>query len=81
MAFKLDYDKMLLLDAEDLAEGGILRAYQSMQNALAQHGVEPAQVREFVDSNNPSYSVRCGEQEYVIYSPARSAEKAMVGMA
>ena len=48
MAFKLDYDKMLLLDAEDLAEGGILRAYQSMQNALAQHGVEPAQVREFV---------------------------------
>jgi hypothetical protein len=26
--FMLDYDKMLLFDAEDLAEGGILRAYQ-----------------------------------------------------
>jgi hypothetical protein len=34
MMFTLDYDKMLLLDAEDLAEGGILRAYQSIREAL-----------------------------------------------
>jgi hypothetical protein len=32
---KLDYSKMLFLDAEDLAEGGILRAYQSVRENLA----------------------------------------------
>ena len=30
----------------------------------------PAQVQEVVDNNKPSYIVRNGEQEYVIYSPA-----------
>jgi hypothetical protein len=59
-----------LLDAEDLAEGGILQAYQSMRNVLAQYKTEPAQVQEFVDNNKPIYSVRCGDQEYEIYSPA-----------
>ena len=68
--FQLAYDKMLFLDAEGLAEGGILRAYQSVQNVLTQYGVEPGQVEEFVDNNKPSYSVRCGDQEYLIYSPA-----------
>jgi len=48
---------MLLLDAEDLAEGGILRAYQAVLNVLTQYGVEPRQVEEFVDNNKPSYSV------------------------
>ena len=70
MGFKLDYDKMLLLDAENLAEGGVLRAYQSVLNVLTQHGVEPRQVEEFVDNNKPSYSVRSGDQEYLIYAPA-----------
>src|SRR5215475_3799958 len=69
MGFKLDYDKMLLLDAEDLAEGGILRAYQSVQSALIGCGVEPGQVEEFFDDNKPSYSVKYGEQQFLIYSP------------
>jgi hypothetical protein len=51
---KLNYDKMFLLDAEDLAEGGILQAYQSVRNVLAQYKAEPAQVQEFVDNNKPS---------------------------
>jgi hypothetical protein len=51
---------MLLLDAEDLAEGGILRAYQSVLDVLTEYGVEPHQVEEFVDNSKPSYSVRCG---------------------
>lgn len=69
MGFKLDYGKMLLLDAEDLAEGGIVRAYQSLQSVFIQYRVEPAQVEEFVENNEPSYGVRCGDQEYLIYSP------------
>lgn len=68
--FTLDYDKMLLLDAEDLAEGGILRAYQSIRKTLSQYIAEPAQIQEVVDDDQPSYIVRHGEQEYAIYSPA-----------
>ena len=29
----------------------------------------PAEVREVVDNDAPSYVVRCGYQEYLIYSP------------
>jgi hypothetical protein len=70
MMFTLDYDKMLLLDAEDLAEGGILRVYQSIREILSQYIAEPAQIQEVVDDDKPSYIVRCDEQEYVIYSTA-----------
>jgi hypothetical protein len=68
--FMLDYDKMLLLDAEDLAEGGILQSYQSIREILSRYVAEPAQIQEVIDDDKPSYVVRCGEQEYVIYSPA-----------
>jgi hypothetical protein len=70
MMFTLDYDKMLLLDAEDLAEGGILRVYQSIREILSQYIAEPAQIQEVVGDDKPSYIVRCDEQEYVIYSTA-----------
>ncbi len=60
--FTLDYDKMFLLDAEDLAEGGILRAYHSIREALAQYIAEPAQIQELVDDTKPSYVIRSGEQ-------------------
>ena len=75
MEFKLDYDKMLLLDAEDLAEGGIKNAYQSVAKVLGQYVSEPAQVQEVLDNNAPSYLVRCGDREYVIYSPSLPDEE------
>jgi hypothetical protein len=70
MKFKLDYNKMLLLDAEDLAEAGIKEAYQSILEVLGQYVLEPAEVQEMVDNDAPSYVVKCGGLEYVIYSPA-----------
>jgi hypothetical protein len=70
MKFRLDYNKMLLLDAEDLAEGGIQKTYRSILDALRQYVSEPAQIHEVLDNSAPSYVVRCGDQEYVIYSPA-----------
>lgn len=73
--FTLDYDKMLLLDAEDLAEGGILRVYQSIREILSQYVAEPAQIQEVVGDDKPSYIVRCDEQEYVIYSTALPDEE------
>lgn len=70
MISELDYNKMLRLDAEDLAEGGILRAYEPVREILSQYVAEPAEIQELVDDGKPSYAVRCREQQYVIYSPA-----------
>jgi len=51
MMFTLDYDKMRLLDAEGLAEGGILRAYQSIREILPHYRAEPAQIQEVIDDD------------------------------
>ena len=69
MAFTLNYDNMLFLDAEDLAEAGIKKAYDSLARDLGRYISPPAEVREVVDNDAPSYVVRCGDQEYLIYSP------------
>jgi len=70
MKFQLDYNKVLFLDAEDLAEAGIKEAYRSMIPALGQYVSEPAEVEDVVDNDAPSYVIKCAGQEYVIYSPA-----------
>ena len=69
MKSALNYDKMVLLDAETLAEAGIKDAYQSIAKVLAQYVREPAQLQEVVDNDAPSYAVRIGDTEYVIYAP------------
>ena len=69
MGFKLDYNKALILDAEDLAEGGIRHTYESVRHLISQHVSTPAQIQESLDSDRLSYSVKCGAEEYVIYSP------------
>ena len=68
MTFALDYDKMHFLDAEDLAEGGIKAAYQSITPELSEYVSELAEVEEVLDNGAPSYVVRCRAVEYVIYS-------------
>jgi hypothetical protein len=75
MKLTLDYNKMLLLDAEDLAEVGINEAYQSVVPVLGQYVPEPAQVQEVVNNDAPSYAVKCGDREFVIYSPALPNEE------
>jgi hypothetical protein len=75
MNFRLDYDKMLVLDAEDLAEAGIKKAYESVLPVLRQYVSDPVEVEEVLDNDAPSYLVRCGGQEYMIYSPALPGDK------
>jgi hypothetical protein len=75
MKFTLDYNMMLLLDAEDLAEAGINERYQFVVRVLRQYVPEPAQVQEVIDNDAPSYTVKCGDREYVIYSPALPNEE------
>ncbi|HZQ48490.1 MAG TPA: hypothetical protein VFC07_15850 [Verrucomicrobiae bacterium] len=64
----LDYDKMIILDAEDLAEQGIAAAYQKLLPELSKHVEQPAIVQDMIDSEMPGYKVLCNGKEYVIYS-------------
>jgi len=75
MAFKIDYEKLLLLDAEDLAEGGIRRAYEAIRHLLAAYLPIPAPIEEFLDNRVPRYSVKCRGREYLIYSPELPGEE------
>src|SRR3954452_2641345 len=69
MSFELDYDEMVLLDAEALAEGGIGAAYELVLTSLQKFVAKPTAVREVVNNDLPSYSVKCGDKEFLIYSP------------
>ena len=60
MADILDYDQLVLIDAEDLAEAGILEAYESLLPALYKYVAQPALVEEFIDHDVGSYAVKCG---------------------
>ncbi len=65
----LDYSQWIHLDAEDLAEVGIGKAYGALLPQLRKYVVEPARIEEFTDANSPSYAVRCNGKEFVIYEP------------
>ncbi len=69
MSFQLDYDQLILLDAEDLAEGGIRTAYLELVPALEGYVTSPAVVDETNDTSIGRYVVRCGDFEFVIYEP------------
>jgi hypothetical protein len=69
MKLALDYDKLIFLDAEALAEGGIREAYTSILPNLKQYVAEPSEVREVADPSAPTYLVNCGGLDYPIYSP------------
>lgn len=66
----LDYDRMVLLDAEDLAEAGIKGAYEELKPILRTYVAEPAELVEITEDSQPSYSVSCSGVTYDIYSPA-----------
>jgi hypothetical protein len=65
---KLDYDTMIHLDAENLAEAGIGAAYRELLPELGKHVSNTAEVLEVINNDLPSYSVRCNGSEFVVYS-------------
>jgi hypothetical protein len=69
MGFSLDYEQLIHLDAEALAEAGLREAYERLLPQLRKYVPRPASVEEVIETDTPSYSVRCGAQEYVIYGP------------
>ena len=62
----IDYEKVELLDAEDLAELGIGQAYLGLSQKLRDFGVDPEAIEEVIDVDGGCYSVRCGEKLYEI---------------
>jgi len=66
MQFELDYSKLIPLDAEALAEGGIAEAYKEFLPALVTYVKEADEIHEVWDNG---YSVRHRDREYVIYKP------------
>jgi len=69
-AFVLDYEKMIFLDAEALAEGGIGEKYScDVAPALSQYVSTTADINETFDTSNGSYVVESQGQTYVIFSP------------
>jgi hypothetical protein len=69
MDFELDYSKMIILDAEDLAEGGIQAAYKDLLPELLKYVKEADEITEALDNNAPSYSVHHHGRTYAIYAP------------
>ena len=67
MAFELNYDNFIALDAEALAEAGIAQAYEELSSSLRKYIPKPAKIQEKVDSDSPSYSVSCLGRDYFIY--------------
>ena len=70
--FELNYDEMIILDAENLAECGIAEAYQSLLPKLREHVASPAGIDEIADNDEPRYAVRSGAGQFLIYAPGIS---------
>jgi hypothetical protein len=71
---ELDYESLIVLDAEDLAEGGIKQAYETLLPHLREYVAEPLSIEERLDVDAPSYAVVAGGTEYVVYGPGVSEE-------
>jgi hypothetical protein len=69
MDVEFDYSKMIHLDAESLAEQGILDAYQNLLPTLRMYVKTVDDITEIMDPDAPRYAVRHRDVEYVIHGP------------
>jgi hypothetical protein len=68
MIYDFDFDGLLSLDAEFLAEAGIAGAYEELLPKLRAYVPNPAKIEEFIDNDAGTYSVKCGQKTYLIYN-------------
>ena len=61
-----DDDDVVLLDAQDLAEGGILEAYEQLHPQLRQHEASEIDVAEEFDEEAATYAVLADGKRYDI---------------
>jgi hypothetical protein len=69
MSDPLDYDQIIQLDAEDLAEQGIRAAYVALLPSLRLHMNSPLEVTEEIDDRVASYVVVADDHRYGIWGP------------
>lgn len=75
MGYKLDYDAAIMLDAEDLAEGGVKEAYdEEVLPRLRDYVPSPVEVIDVANHDEGTYAVRCGDREFRIYGFEDSEE-------
>ncbi|WP_095200957.1 hypothetical protein [Mesorhizobium carmichaelinearum] len=65
----IDYDNAHHLDAENLAEQGIAKAYNDVLPELRQYVKNPIAIHQSVDAYATRYAVHAAGQELVIYGP------------
>lgn len=63
----LDYDKAICLDAESLAEQGILTAYRELLPQLEKYSAPPIEVIETFDHDGLGYTVAAAGRQFVIW--------------
>jgi hypothetical protein len=61
-----DPDRLMILDAEDLAEGGIATAYARVCGRLRAFVPQPLAIEEHNDVDGPAYAVTAGGLRYEI---------------
>ncbi|MDR6213549.1 hypothetical protein [Paracidovorax wautersii] len=65
----IDYDQLIPLDAERLAEQGIAAAYAEVLPQLQRYAASPLAVHEEVDDDTGAYAVRAGPHRFAVYGP------------
>ena len=71
VTFRLDYDRSIHLDAENLAEQGIGKAYRTVLPTLRPYvtlGTPLEEVTDIISDDFSRYVVRAGNREHVVYS-------------
>lgn len=66
---ELDYEQLIHLDAEDLAEGGIKDAYDALLPRLRNYVPQPASLEEVIDRDVPLYAVIADGERHLVYAP------------
>lgn len=72
-AYSLDYDELIHLDAESLAENGMKEAYLSILPELKKYVKSPQELVEINNDDIGLYAVRAGETTIEIYGPEYKA--------
>lgn len=67
--YDLDYEQSILLDAESLAEQGVVKAYQQVLPTLKTLVRSPVGIEEYLDSDTGTYRVTAAGETYQIYPP------------
>ncbi|MFB9245122.1 hypothetical protein IV454_22245 [Massilia antarctica] len=71
----LDYEQLVALDAESLAEQGILTSYSELLPRLKEYSAAPLEVTEVQSNDGLGYTVEAGGRQFVIWEVLESGKQ------